>query len=483
MNTNRISTSASPKPALMSEGASLGPERQGSSVSKASALKQRAEVALVWAVILGPLVVTTVRQEWRIEFLAFLALTAAVLALRHLRQLWQLMRSTWLVWCGIGGLTLWIVLETQFTPSGPSILYEGKAAVALVVTLVAFALIPLVNRNGDRDRLIEGAITAAEFFIIGQLFLSFFLGIGEHHDYRSGVVRAFGFLGDSMSPILGFFVLKHALDRRPVRCLLSAFALAITGGKMALAIIFVGLIGLLLLRRDFWRPMRNGFVAILLAQLALQLSFALELPPNKFVDLYAEDPLLAEEQSLGKRIEWLVKDIAASGSRRVLSLVAGIDIAYRHPLVGVGYLQTAKQIPVVATRDPFGVDKFLEAPKVSWSKVKAVDNASLRMAAELGIVGLVLFWTVCVGMILIFLKPIADLRRSGPEMRNMLETAAAVWGISFILVNQTAAWMTPGHLQLTWLALCLGITAAKVLHKASAVSSEDSGAAYRRTDF
>ena len=483
MNTNRISTSASPKPALMSEGASLGPERQGSSVSKASALKQRAEVALVWAVILGPLVVTTVRQEWRIEFLAFLALTAAVLALRHLRQLRQLMRSTWLVWSGIGGMAVWVVLQTQFTPSGPSILYEGKAAVALVVTLVAFALIPLVNRNGDRDRLIEGAITAAEFFIIGQLFLSFFLGIGEHHDYRSGVVRAFGFLGDSMSPILGFFVLKHALDRRPVRCLLSAFALAITGGKMALAIIFVGLIGLLLLRRDFWRPMRNGFVAILLAQLALQLSFALELPPNKFVDLYAEDPLLAEEQSLGKRIEWLVKDIAASGSRRVLSLVAGIDIAYRHPLVGVGYLQTAKQIPVVATRDPFGVDKFLEAPKVSWSKVKAVDNASLRMAAELGIVGLVLFWTVCVGMILIFLKPLADLRRSGPEMRNMLETAAAVWGISFILVNQTAAWMTPGHLQLTWLALCLGITAAKVLHKASAVSSEDSGAAYRRTDF
>ena len=449
-------------------------------VARMRDVKQLSGVVLVWAVILGPLVVTTVWQEWRIEFLSFLALATAILASKSLRRI---VYATWIVWCGIGGLTLWIVLETQFTPSGPSILYEAKAAVALVVTLVAFALIPVVNRDGSRDHVIEWAVTAAEVFIIVQWLVSFFSGLGEHHSYPSGAVRAFGFLGDSMSPILGFFVLKHALDRRPVRCLLSAFALAITGGKMALAIIFVGLIGLLLLRRDFWRPMRNGFVAILLAQLALQLSFALELPPNKFVDLYAEDPLLAEEQSLGKRIEWLVKDIAASGSRRVLSLVAGIDIAYRHPLVGVGYLQTAKQIPVVATRDPFGVDKFLEAPKVSWSKVKAVDNASLRMAAELGIVGLVLFWTVCVGMILIFLKPIADLRRSGPEMRNMLETAAAVWGISFILVNQTAAWMTPGHLQLTWLALCLGITAAKVLHKASAVSSEDSGAAYRRTDF
>ena len=453
--------------------------RQKDGLVRTQDLKQLSGVVLVWAVILGPLVVMTVRQEWQIEFLAFLALTAAVLALRHLRQLRQLMRSTWLVWCGIGGLTLWIVLQTQFTPSGPSILYEAKAAVALIVTLVAFALIPVVNRDGSRDRLIEWAVTAAEFFIIVQLLVSFFSGLGEHHSYHSGAVRAFGFLGDSISPILGFFVLKHALDRRPVRCFLSAFALAITGGTMALGVTFAGLIGLLLLRQDFWRPMRNGFVAILLAQLALQLSFALELPPNKFVDLYAEDPFLAEEQSPGKRIEWLAKDIVASGSRRVLSLVAGIDIAYRHPLVGVGYLQTAKQIPVVAARDPFGVGELLKAPKVSWSKVKAVDNASLRIAAELGIFGLVLFWTICTGMIIIFLKPLVDLRRSGPEMGSTLETAAAVWGISFILANQTAAWMAPGHLQLTWLALCLGIVGAKLKRYETAKSSRKSRVAER----
>lgn len=450
--------------------------RRKDGVARTQDLKQLSGVVLVWAVILGPLVVTTVRQEWRIEFLSFLALATAILASKSLRRI---VYATWIVWCGIGGLTLWIVLQTQFTPSGPSILYEAKAAVALVVTLVAFALIPLVNRDGDRDHVIGWAVTAAEFFIIVQLLVSFFSGLGEHHSYPSGAVRAFGFLGDSMSPILGFFVLKHALDRRPVRCFLSAFALAITGGKMALAIIFVGLIGLLLLRRDFWRPMRNGFVAILLAQLALQLGFALELPPNKFVDLYAEDPLLAEEQSLGKRIEWLGKDIVASGSRRVLSLVAGIDIAYRHPLVGVGYLQTAKQIPVVAARDPFGVGELMKAPKVAWSKVKAVDNASLRMAAELGIVGLVLFWTVCVGMIMIFLKPLVGLRGPLSDKISTFEIAAAVWGISFILVNQTAAWMAPGHPQLTWLAVCLGIVAARLDCHETAKSSRKSRVAER----
>ena len=423
----------------------------------------------MWAAILGPLIVTTVKHEWVLEFLAFLALMTTVLALRNFQRLRQSVHSTWLVWSGVGGLSLWIMLQTQFTPSGPSILYEAKAAVALIVTLVAFALIPAVNRNGDRDRSIAWAITAAEFFIIGQLLLSFFFGIGERHGSSFAVLRAFGFLGDSISPIVGFFVLRHALDRCPFRCTLAAFALAITGGIMALGVTLVGLFFLLLLRWRSWRPIRNGIAAILLAQFILHLSFVLGLTEMKFVaEQRPSLPQFSERikvQNIGKSLvrssEWYLRAINKSMANRALSLVAGIDIARRHPVIGVGFLQSNGQIPLVAARDPFGVSEVFVGSKNAWRDVKAIHNTSLRMFAELGIVGLGLFWVMCVGMIMIFLKPILVYARRGLAENNRLEIAAAVWGLSFILANQTVAWAAPGHPQLIWLAVCLGIVAAK----------------------
>ena len=429
--------------------------------------KQIVEIALVWGIVFGPLVTMTVRGQWVVELLALLAIAAFIDGFMCLKRL---IYQTWPFSLSFCILAIWIVLQTQFTPLGPAIFYEAKAAVALSVTLIAFVIIPGVNRGGDRGRLLEWALTGAEFFIIAQLLVSFFFGIGESIGYISGAVRAFGALGDGIAPILGFFVLKHALGHRPVRCVLAAFGLAITGGKMALVVTVVGLLGLFLLRRDLWRPMLVGVFAIIIAQFMLHLSFALELPPNRFVEKVAKQNIPAQAQRLKlqqtprKRIEWVLKDYVIAARDRGLGIVAGIDILQRYPLFGVGYLRTSQHIPVEAPRGPFEVSEYLITPYSSWKKVVAIYNPSLRIAAELGVIGLSFFWAVCAGMVNIFWKPLAALRRQNSAPECTLEIAAAVWGLSFIFVDQTTAWMSPGHIQLIWLTLCLGIVAAKNKH-------------------
>lgn len=444
----------------------MGPESNytKNGAGKIWGLKQITEVALVWGIVLGTLVTLTVRASWQVELLSFLALATFIFGCMYLKRL---IYQTWLFSIGFCFLTLWIVLQTQFTALGPTIFYEAKAAVALSVTIIAFVIIPVVNRGGDRDRLVAWALTGAEVFIIGQLFVSFFFGIGESRGYVSGAVRAFGFLGDGIAPILGYFVLKHALGHRPVRCFLAAFGLAITGGKMALILTVVGLLCLLILHRDLWRSMRVGFFAIVIAQFMLHLTFALELPPSKYFDdslkirVPAHAEILKRQQTPSKRIEMNLKDYFVAARNRGLSFAAGADIFLRDPLFGVGYLRTSQQIPLAASRDRFGIGKVLVTPAVTWEKVRAIHNASLRIAAELGVIGLAFFWTVCAGMIMIFLRPLVALRRSNLVPKDTLEVAAAVWGLSFIFVDQTTGWVSPGHIQLIWLSLCLGIVVAK----------------------
>jgi hypothetical protein len=88
-------------------------------------------------------------------------------------------------------------------------------------------------------------------------------------------------------------------------------------------------------------------------------------------------------------------------------------------------------------------------PAIAWSTVTALHYPSLLVFAELGFVGFLLFWVVCIGMLAVFWKTRHDLRT--------LAVAASAWGTTFVLLYQTTGWIEPGHPQLVFLALCAGI--------------------------
>ncbi len=420
------------------------------------------EKTIIWLFFFGPFAVTAIFQEWKISA-TYTVFVSYLLVICACRRGFLIVRDAMLLWVGASCFLLWLLVQILATDIPP--LAALASIIILFSTLLFIAVLAILNIDGRLDRTVYSVLFAVELLLVVNVLVSFFWGIGEYYSYRGGGARAFGLLSDSVSPIVGFFVLKNAIENKKSMTLLLSFVLAATGGKMALGITIVGFVILALLGRGFRKTVYLGFVAIVLSQIMLHASFELELSPNKFVSSSMEPPSLLQSFSsfvipnaeAKQTVSEVVTDTIQSGSRRVLSLAAGIEIARTNPFFGVGYRQSADQISNIATIDPFGVGDLLEAPKVGWEQIKGVQNASLRVAAETGFVGLVFFWVFCFGMLIVFIKSLMAQQRSAFNNLDSVKVAASVWGISLILFNQTVAWMEPAHLQLIWLSLCVSI--------------------------
>ena len=137
-------------------------------------------------------------------------------------------------------------------------------------------------------------------------------------------------------------------------------------------------------------------------------------------------------------------------------MVAGLIIVQENLVGGVGFGLSRRKIPEVAENDPLGLGRLLSDKRVAWSKVHAVQNASIRILAETGIVGLFLFGVFCFFVLAIFFKYLYAIHRAGVDSSQNMGLAMSVWGMAFVILNQTVAWMYPAHIQMIWLSLCVG---------------------------
>ncbi len=431
-------------------------------------------LVLVFTIFQGVILILT-PPEWKGEFIFVSALVIVGIVGRKWLNAFS---NLGIVWASIGGLGLWIILQ-QFLDSRGSAVFGGKVSVLWLASFSGLFAISIMLIRANNWKVLERAFNAFELFVVLQLFASFFLGLGEIHSYRDGSVRAMGFLSDSISPILGFFVVKNALLYKPFRTWLSAFVLAIAGGKMALGVTLVA--GMLILALG----KRHAFAVLILllahvtAYVGIEVCFALELPRNKYYESKtipspASWPLKdnggpswedrSDKENVLKRypisrMGQLTLHLVEAGSNRFLSFIVAAEIIKQQPLIGVGFTRSNGYISYVRSHDLFGVNKYFTNPQLLWSNVRSIHNAWLRVTAELGIIGLALFLLFCVGMILVFLKVLAWGRSLPRVTDHALPIAAASWGLSFIVVNQTVGWMTLGHPQLLWLLIALGISA------------------------
>jgi O-antigen ligase len=236
-------------------------------------------------------------------------------------------------------------------------------------------------------------------------------------------------------------------------------------------------------------------MALVAAHICVQTAIELEIPPNAYSAM-----ALSEEEKRALPIELVpVKDLVSdrgghgflssaaservaivasalpgtyvnAGSNRLLSWLAALVIISQDPIVGVGQFRADYLIPHVASSDPGGVSRFFKDPEAAWRTVRGIYNPSLKIFAELGVIGLVLFWLVCGGMIAIFWKAMSTLRvsfRQGDSLTTIdsLGIVAAVWGLTFVVLHQTTGWIDPGHMQLVWLAACLGLASVAARNK------------------
>jgi len=444
-----------------------------------SSKTQAVEVTLLWLFIFEFALLVSLPASWREEIVTagFAGLLLVAWKQRHLA-----IASAKALWLGASALALWTAAQPFFAVHPSTIGWKG--GIVFLASFGAAAALPTLNRDGRHDKAVRYAFDAFEYFIVAQLVVSFFSGIGEFYGYRTGSVRAFGFLSDSISPIIGFFIARNAVEHRHLRCFLAAFALAVTGGKAALGITIATFVVLLLLvgGRRYWLPARNGLLTLLGAYFCVHAAIALEVPPNQFYALS-----LTEEEKRISQIELrtlrelrsiesgqigalphallaltreLPMSLVQAGANRLLSYAAALEIIHRYPLVGAGFNRSHDYIPQMVRLNPGGINSLFVDPGIAWSTVTALHNPSLLVFAELGLIGFILFWIVCIGMLAVFWKTRNHMRtvQAGPvSWRRSLAVAASAWGTTFVLLHQTTGWIEPGHPQLVFLALCVGV--------------------------
>jgi len=438
------------------------------------------EVTLLWLFVFEFALLVLMPASWREEIVTagFTALLLVAWKHRHFA-----LESARLLWLGVGALALWTAAQPFFAVHPSNIGWKG--GIVFLASFAAAAALPMFNRDGRHDKALRYAFDAFEYFIVAQLIVSFFAGIGEFHGYRSGYVRAFGFLSDSISPIVGFFILRNAMERRHLRCFLAAFALAVTGGKAALGMTVASFIALLFLAGGGQHRLpaaRNGLLALLGGYFCVQAAIAFEVTPNQFyaLSLTEEEKRIAqielrnvsELSSIGSGemstlpgallaiSRHLPLGFVQAGANRLLSYTAALEIIRRYPLVGAGFNRSHDYIPQMARLDPGGINILFVDPAIAWSTVTALHNPSLLVFAEFGLIGFILFWIACIGIIAVFCKTRSQMRAMQVDRvswRLSLALAASVWGTMFVLLHQTTGWIEPGHPQLVFLALCVGI--------------------------
>jgi hypothetical protein len=127
--------------------------------------------------------------------------------------------------------SLLIIVQQSFVDRG-SLSFGTKYALVLLATFVPYWVAHTLRLGPELRR------TAT--FAIGLLFLvtaitistSYAFGVGEFlQDGKT--VRAFGWLGDSFTPVIVFLVIYYCFRRQLVLALLSFAMLLLTGGKAA----------------------------------------------------------------------------------------------------------------------------------------------------------------------------------------------------------------------------------------------------------
>lgn len=250
--------------------------------------------------------------------------------------------------------------------------------------------------------------------------------------------RSFGFLGDSISPVIIFPMIYFAVQGRLLWAAVLVIALVLTGGKTAMLMAMLVLPLLLLTRGP-----RFVQIASMLAMFFIG-----------FLVYPAMESFVAQ----------LIRDdtVAYSWNTREISYRVGWQYFIENPWVGVGINQSMQDIKLDADEVAYfdGITRYFN--------VYQIHNPYVRALAETGVFG----FGILVGFSVVWsLRSLSSLHvlraRRGAEAPRLraLVLASSLWPILFITTYQTTGWFEHGHPQLAWLLIvnALGVASTRLL--------------------
>lgn len=397
--------------------------------------------------VLSNLLPSLIAVKWREE----LVIAVAAVALLFILALVQ--RN--LVISNIGEIIVIVLFATlvitqQYFLAGGVIEFGLKWALMFLATFVPYWIARSVGRA--RAPGLERATTSAiDFlFIIATttIVTSYVLEMGEVHVQPSGVIRAFGWLGDSFPPVLVFFIFFYLFRKQYI---IAAFAMAVllmTFAKAALLMLVLSPLAFVFGTASVrTRVLLSGLYFIALFSVAIFSGPIVE----QMNDLFQAD---------------------YSYYTRVLSIYSGLDYFFSAPLAGIGINKSLSSIENDAREHAASLGI------TSYYDVLYIDNSIVRVAAETGLIGLALLFTLFYLMLRAAFKSLRAGLGIGDRRERALVLASSLWVIGFILFYQTTGWFEAGHPQLGWLLLFSVL--AEVFYFRSRASSSETACFQRR---
>jgi O-antigen ligase len=317
-----------------------------------------------------------------------------------------------------------LVIGQQFFIANGSFSFGIKYALVLSATFIPYWATQTLRLSGPE---LKRTTTIA----IGLLFLvtvitissSYVFGLGEVHLRDGSVARAFGWLGDSFTPVIVFLVVYYFLQQKYLFAALSVGTLLMTGGKAA-TLMLIAIPAVLVFSKTSLK-MKVTVTVIGLASLLVLFRLAAPIFEN-------------------------TRDLPVfeySFNTRLLSIYNGFDYFVGAPWTGVGINQSMKFVEVdsAGLATSLGIDSYYE--------VYQIHNAIVRTAAETGIPGLALLFLFFYVLVTGAYRRLRDSQNIADPDQRVIVLASSLWVISFVLFYQGTGWFEAGHPQLTWLLL------------------------------
>jgi O-antigen ligase len=324
----------------------------------------------------------------------------------------------------------WILLLVVYIAVQPvfgagEVAYNLRYALSMLTVFVPlFALQVLGPYGADGRRHCDRILRVVFWLIALNLVVSYATGIGEVYDGANLLQRrAFGWLGDSIGPAVVFFAFYFWFVRSRVSLAVALLCLLLMQAKMSILMLLLGLLVLALLRHR-----RNKLLVASLLAIALLVVYSAPI-------------------WVGRLAGVAINNLDYTINNRLFSFAAGLMYFHDSPIVGVGANRTYALL--MQGFDLRSLAMFSD-DSVYYEFVQ-IQNAFIRTAAELGIVGLFLFIGLCVSILRQALRVLV--LETGLPRRAIapLAAASALWLVTFIPFHQTTGWFEAGHPQLAWL--------------------------------
>ena len=273
------------------------------------------------------------------------------------------------------------------------------------------------------ERTVTSAIGLLFIITTTTIVTSYLFDKGEIHVQPSGVTRAFGWLGDSFSPVLVFFIFYYLFRKQYLIAAFGAAVLLMMFAKTALLMLALS-------------PLVFVFVAASMRTKVM-------LSGLYFVLLFG---VITFSGSIFERMSDLFQ-ADYSYYTRILSIYSGLDYFFSAPLTGIGINQSLSFIATDAREhaNSMGIGSYFD--------VLHVDNPIVRVAAETGVLGLTLLLLFLYVLLSAAFRALQAGQQIADPRGRAIVLASSLWVIAFILFYQTTGWFDAGHPQLCWLLL------------------------------